>query len=72
MTKELTCEFTEQELDGLPPDQGAALAAHAIDKMRYEAAAAFLQVPIGTVKSRINRARKKITEMRAAAKQQAA
>jgi DNA-directed RNA polymerase specialized sigma24 family protein len=60
-------EVTEQELEGLPRDQRAALAAHVLGKMNYEAAAAYLQIPIGTVKSRINRARSKIIRMRAKA-----
>lgn len=45
------------ELDGLMPEMREVLLLVAMDDMSYEDAAALLSVPIGTVRSRVSRAR---------------
>lgn len=47
----------------LPEDQRVVLAAVAIDGMSYQEAAAMLEVPIGTVMSRLARARARLLEL---------
>lgn len=47
----------------LPEEQRAVLAAVAIDGMTYHEAAELLQVPIGTVMSRLARARARLLEV---------
>ena len=47
----------------LPPDQREALVLVGAVGMSYEEAAAVAQCAVGTVKSRVNRARAKLTEM---------
>jgi|JI6StandDraft_1071083.scaffolds.fasta_scaffold202756_2 RNA polymerase sigma-70 factor (ECF subfamily) len=60
---ELQCSMTqlvrllERELDGLMPEMREVLLLVAMDDMSYEDAAALLCVPIGTVRSRVSRAR---------------
>jgi RNA polymerase sigma-70 factor (ECF subfamily) len=44
-------------LDRLPPDQREAVILRDIEELTYEEIAELLKVPIGTVKSRINRGR---------------
>lgn len=45
------------ELDGLMPEMREVLLLVAMDEVSYEDAAALLSVPIGTVRSRVSRAR---------------
>lgn len=47
----------ETELAGLMPEMREVLMLVALDDMSYEDAAALLSVPIGTVRSRVSRAR---------------
>jgi RNA polymerase sigma-70 factor (ECF subfamily) len=47
----------ERELDGLMPEMREVLLLVAMDDMSYEDAAELLNVPIGTVRSRVSRAR---------------
>ncbi len=47
----------DRELDGLMPEMREVLLLVAMDDMSYEDAAALLSVPIGTVRSRVSRAR---------------
>ncbi|MBU6257586.1 MAG: RNA polymerase sigma factor [Burkholderiales bacterium] len=47
----------EQGLDELMPEMREVLMLVALDDMSYEEAAALLSVPIGTVRSRVSRAR---------------
>jgi RNA polymerase sigma-70 factor (ECF subfamily) len=47
----------EHELNGLMPEMREVLLLVALDDMSYEDAAALLSVPIGTVRSRVSRAR---------------
>lgn len=58
-------EITPEELSILPPDQRAIVeAAMASPKAGYETLAGVTNTPLGTVKSRLSRARSKIMEMR--------
>ncbi|MBM6595054.1 sigma-70 family RNA polymerase sigma factor [Microvirga pudoricolor] len=50
-------------LQRLPSDQREALILTAVDGLSYEAAAEALGVKIGTIKSRINRGRTRLTEL---------
>lgn len=52
------------QVAALPEDQRAALALVAIDGLSYREAADVLEIPIGTVMSRLARARKKLIEAR--------
>jgi RNA polymerase sigma factor (sigma-70 family) len=47
----------QTELDGLMPEMREVLLLVAMDDMSYEEAASLLAVPIGTVRSRVSRAR---------------
>ena len=47
----------QDELGGLMPEMRKVLLLVAMDDMSYEDAAALLSVPIGTVRSRVSRAR---------------
>jgi RNA polymerase sigma factor (sigma-70 family) len=47
----------DRELEGLMPEMRQVLLLVAMDDMSYEEAAALLSVPIGTVRSRVSRAR---------------
>jgi len=47
----------------LPPDQRDALLLVGLDGVEYEAAAAQLRCKIGTIKSRVNRARTRLAEL---------
>ena len=50
-------KLLQTELDGLMPEMREVLLLVAMDDMSYEDAAALLSVPIGTVRSRVSRAR---------------
>jgi RNA polymerase sigma factor (sigma-70 family) len=47
----------ERELDGLMPEMREVLLLVALDELSYEDAATQLSVPVGTVRSRVSRAR---------------
>lgn len=47
----------QREIDGLPKDMRELLLMVALDEFSYEEAAVMLSIPIGTVRSRISRAR---------------
>jgi RNA polymerase sigma-70 factor (ECF subfamily) len=49
-----------RELSRLPPEQREVLVLAAIEEMRYEEIAAVLSIPVGTVMSRLSRAREKL------------
>ena len=50
-------------LNQLPPDQREALVLVGAAGFSYEEAAAISQCAVGTIKSRVNRARVKLTDM---------
>jgi RNA polymerase sigma-70 factor (ECF subfamily) len=52
-----------RELGKLPPEQREVLVLAAIEEMRYEEIAAVLSIPVGTVMSRLSRAREKLRRM---------
>lgn len=58
----LTCSSVVEALDTLPDEQRAALLLVALEDMSYDEAAAALDVPIGTLRSRIWRGREKLRE----------
>lgn len=49
-----------QHVGRLPPDQREVLVLAAVEEMRYEEIAAVLNIPVGTVMSRLSRAREKL------------
>lgn len=53
----LTCVGVVDALHGLPDDQRAALLLVSLEDMSYDEAAAALGIPVGTLRSRIWRAR---------------
>lgn len=54
--------IVRDEIARLPEEQRSVLAIVAIDGMSYQEAADVLEIPIGTVMSRLARARKKLAE----------
>ena len=49
-----------RQLSHLPPEQREVLVLAAVEEMRYEEIAAVLSIPVGTVMSRLSRAREKL------------
>jgi RNA polymerase sigma-70 factor, ECF subfamily len=49
-----------RQLAKLPPEQREVLVLAAVDEMRYEEIATMLSIPVGTVMSRLSRAREKL------------
>ena len=47
----------------LPPEQREVLLLAAVEELRYEEIAAVLAIPVGTVMSRLSRARDKLRRM---------
>lgn len=58
----LTLSAVEQSIKRLPPDQKVLIALVCIDGLSYKEAAEVLEVPIGTVMSRLARARRALYE----------
>lgn len=54
-------------IDAMPPEQREVLLLVCVEELAYREAAEVLGVPIGTVMSRLARARKRLVEMTAAA-----
>ncbi len=55
-------DVLEASLDGLSPDQRQVIELRDIDGLEYREIAARLDVPVGTVRSRLNRARARVRE----------
>lgn len=53
----------ERAIARLPEDQRTALLLIALEGMKYEEAAAVLDVPVGTIRSRLSRAREALRQM---------
>jgi len=64
----MTCLNIGAAMKLLPPGQKEALALIALEGLSYEDAAAVLDVPVGTVRSRVSRAREALRPMLAPAK----
>lgn len=58
----LHCHDIAEALQALPADQRAAILLVALEGMSYDAAAEILDVPIGTVRSRLSRGRAALRE----------
>lgn len=54
--------LVSEAMEKLPPEMSAALGLVVIDELSYEQAAAELAVPVGTVRSRVSRARAAVRE----------
>jgi RNA polymerase sigma-70 factor (ECF subfamily) len=52
-----------EQLGRLPTEQREVLLLAAVEELRYEEIAALLAVPIGTVMSRLSRAREKLRKL---------
>ncbi len=52
-----------QQMGRLPPEQREVLVLAAVEEMRYEEIAAVLAIPVGTVMSRLSRAREKLRNL---------
>jgi len=50
-------------MDRLPPDQREVLLLAAVEELRYDEIAAVLAIPVGTVMSRLSRARERLRRM---------
>lgn len=60
--QQLTMRDTRRAMAALPEEQRAVLMLVAIDEMSYAEAAQALDIPIGTVMSRLSRARRSLAE----------
>jgi len=65
----ITETYTTEEYGALPVEQAMLLSAHVRDGQSYEELVARFKIPLGTVKSRISRARARIKRQREAARQ---
>ena len=61
-TQQIRVELLEvlRELERLPAEQREVLVLAAVEEMRYEEIATVLDIPVGTVMSRLSRAREKL------------
>lgn len=60
LTRKQAVEAVEEGLRGLPPNLKEVIVLCELEEMRYEDAAVVLGVPIGTVRSRLHRAKHKL------------
>lgn len=59
----LTLKDVDAALETLPDDQRAAICLVSVEGFSYSEAAETLQVPIGTIMSRVSRARRALSEI---------
>lgn len=57
------CRDVAQAMQQLPPDQRAAIALTALEGLSYDEAAEVLDVPIGTLRSRLSRGREALRSL---------
>jgi RNA polymerase sigma-70 factor (ECF subfamily) len=62
VTNQLTLEKVNQAMDALPDDQRSILSLVAMQGMSYKETAETLSIPIGTVMSRLARARSSVSD----------
>ena len=60
--QQIDCKSIVDAMQALPDEQRAALALTAVEGLSYDEAAEILDVPIGTLRSRLFRARDKLRE----------
>ena len=65
----LACADINSAMQRLPEEQRAAIALVAVEELTYDEAAEILEVPIGTVRSRLCRGRDKLRELYAGHRQ---
>jgi RNA polymerase sigma-70 factor (ECF subfamily) len=53
----------QEAFSGVAPEHRDVLVLRAVEQMDYESIARALQIPVGTVRSRLNRSRKAIREI---------
>lgn len=53
-------EIVKKYLDSLPPQYSIVLTMHYVNELKYEEISEILEIPIGTVKNRLFRAREKL------------
>jgi RNA polymerase sigma-70 factor (ECF subfamily) len=61
--RHVDAQYTLRMLGRLTPDQQAALILIAVDGLSYEEAAALLEVPVGTLMSRLARGRERLRQL---------
>lgn len=73
-SQDKTLEFSDvmRSLADLPPDQREALILVTVENMSYEEVALICDCPIGTVKSRVNRARARLEALMEGSQQKSA
>lgn len=59
----LACQDLSAAMGMLPPDQRSAIALTAVEGMSYDEAAEVLEIPIGTLRSRIARGRNRLHDL---------
>lgn len=56
-------QILRQALEAVAPEYRTILVAHVVERESYESIAARLRIPLGTVRSRLNRARKAVRDV---------
>ena len=62
LSRSETCEAVKQAIEGLPEEQRMVLVLSELQGLRYEEIAVILQIPVGTVKSRMHTAVERLKE----------
>jgi RNA polymerase sigma-70 factor (ECF subfamily) len=58
----IICRDIVSAMQELPPEQRAAIALTAVEGLSYDEAAAALDIPVGTLRSRLSRGRERLRE----------